>query len=500
MSTINTSQTMLGRQALSLAKLIDAQQPAPVAQTPAATTSTPVAINGDGYSASTTPTGMTAARELDEVLGQIRAQMGQPAVDQLMTELPRSALQALEAIRGDLPIKPGESPLLAYRHCFERMAGLEETVRKNSWSVIGVGKDAQTHYGLNEDFKLLSSLQTWSSEPDFRAHHQNLSEEQITNIMARARNAAEIINTRLKDAFPNWPEENLLAGPFMEGPGKRLGKTHMGMSCRDVENIIRSNMTEYVQLQKEMAALKGHLLQLTRLDATGLAQMKTELMNPDLTPGDLYKEATAIILGQVESSCISEIKREVVEGSTKGSVTTSGSVSTDDWKGGGLTYSESRISANSTGEVLNLGARSYKVPCTALENLDAYDRAKVIQDYLAGRILSPFDLGLLLDRLLAARRIYEAMMQRAPNSKETQALSMWMNEASFHVALNKDNLISYNTATMDFTMANLRPAVVKLAESGWYSEPAAALVKEELALGTGRGGSKLKSLGGLNSI
>ena len=108
----------------------------------------------------------------------------------------------------------------------------------------------------------------------------------------------------------------------------------------------------------------------------------------------------------------------------------------------------------------------------------------------------------MADRLLSARRVYEAMRAREPDSPYTLALKDWMEESVVKVSTQQQgDHVSHAVPVESLQLGNLRTDLLRWGTAGLVSPELIEVVREELAIGSPTGsGQRLRSLNSLASI
>lgn len=524
---MKVKDTNLGRAALDTARRLEqaaeTQQSHQTGATPAQPTEAKPADRYDGAGGS-----MKAdAQELQGQLNELRRQFGQGAVDELIAEMPARALKALEALNPELPIKPGESPLQAHRSRVMEKIGIEKELDATMGAVRRV-IEQHTWVGGNYNGRLanLEALQTWGSEEKYLEQHKDRPLD-AQRWLKEGKDICQQMNAQLQAAMPGIPEKYLLKGPFGEGPGTRsvvdyFGKTtaagnresydsgkyldqRKDQFLKDLGNVARSLHPRAEDNARELAALRTHIEKKSHPDEKGLTALRTELMDANMSIQDLHQEVIGLVSQVNAMATSSEIKRETLTGTHHSATLSSGHSSSHtehrnrggqvvgSESTGGFQESYSATSGSSTSQVLNVEARNYDF--TSMLRLD--HSSSSMESRMKGTTLSGVEVGVLLDRLLAAQRIYEVMVAREPNHPLVAGLQMWMSESKFHITCEARDGFG-NADLANFTMAQLRPTLIKAGDSGWYASDAAAVLKKEMQDGPPRM-SRVRSLG-LNEL
>jgi hypothetical protein len=460
------------------------------------------------------------ASDLKAKLDEVRGELGSAAVDLLMKKLPENALSALKNLQGDLPIQPGESALLVYHKKMDELMQMETRIHDaRSTLYDGLGAWAWRNYQeasegphLNDRGQALRHLQGQSVD-----YLKKMSQDPLRSLtMVNAGENqwyVEKHNERLKEAWPQIPAKYLVKDPQGKGPGTLLVDQYLKMVCGtdgstrssrktltetspsnlkwDLETL-RAEWPAYVKLAKEAAQLKEHIRQQGLPSPEEVAVLKAQALSSDTPIAELHRELSALIAEIETFTLLGGIKREALkhESTTEGhSLSIGDSISRASQNGSpkGEVWSSSSEESYSTShtegtsEVLNFQARQYDVLVTPPFEKLSYAGIKD-KNYVTG-----IEAQLLAERLLTARRLYEAMLVREPNSPFTRAVKGWMEESKFtfaeiHPGKNK---WSHNEPVQVGSLhaANLRQDLLSFS---LYPEDRRPLLREELKLGVPR--------------
>jgi hypothetical protein len=441
---------------------------------------------------------------LKSELDALRLQLGQSAVDKLVAELPAQALLGLRAISGDLPVRPGESAYLAYKRKWSELVAKEGLAHKVASAIIEVRE--KLHY--NDGCAEFSSLQ---SAPSIEAHLERINEgrgdggffslkperiprKAVEAAAARWNRTVDQLNQKILSVWPEAVPERLLAGAFGHGPGKQSVDGYARASYHaDPELLpsLRSEIAGYAELQKEVLVLEQHLRSKAMMSDPEVVALRAALTGPEASSipmSALYDKVKSTIDEIAGLRTDSEIKRETLENRASGSSSASSAERTVSTGILGLQKTSRTVSGSSghfessgQSEVLNLEATHYTIVETpAFDQLDA--------SRLAPNHASRFEVSLLLDRLLTARRIYEGMCSRDRDDPHVAALKHWMEESAFTISAADP------TASATFTMGDLRQDILRLAKQGRYPRERVGMIGEEIALGPARRTNPLDTL------
>ena len=446
-----------------------------------------------------------ATQELKGKLDQLRTMLGQAAVNQLMAELPAAALSALKDLSPALPILPGQSPYLAYKEKAGQLLAYESTIRARHAGISEALSKVINHYeeeprghgveavraaqGMKspDDVKLLLDQEGWlghKSTPEERGAWLGAADKQI--------NAA---NAAMTKAWPEIPSSLLLKGALGAGPGLGTLDELSGGRIRQFETLkvdlgmLRAADPGYIQLQKDVMALEGHLGKTAFPTPDQIMDLKAEILSDQVSVKELHSEATRMIAEIEGMTDASQIKRESLANSASGTARNQ----TDTVNQGvvfttrSTTSSSSSVDLKGTSQTLNMAARDYAVQESP--SLADMRERRPVQGH---NTITSLETSILLERLLATRRVYEGMLVREPDSAYTNALRGWMEESTFKI----------NGASSDSTvkMGDLRADILMAAEQGHYPKDRLDIVREELGLGPARPNGKLAGLKPLSSL
>lgn len=452
--------------------------------------------------------GRPLAEELKQKLDEVRGMLGPKAVDELLRELPAAALAALKELTPELPVAPGKSPYLAFREKQAALLEMEKTVH----GLRSVMTQAYTGFRHGDDSGWLDhgraaqALQQGTTEAFIQGHRYG-REYGLRDLSQGEQNMRKL-NDELRARWPDVPKEYLLRLPDGSGgtasvadlPG-RYGDSRGAYPKTDVASL-RAQMPAYVTLQKEITILKAHLEKTAFPSEQEIMALKAQLLDENVSVRDLYREATAVI-GELEGFAhTSEVRRETLHSSGTSSSRSAG-VTAAPVDASGLSvvtgYSASASSARSSGssEALLVSARDYTVvQSPPLESVDW----KTIDTY---NHKSTVEVQMMVERLVAVRRIYEAMRVREPESDFVAALKGWMEDSTFSIkAFPSWSSRGGDAPTTQVTLklGELRANILGAAEKGYYPKERLGVIKDELALGPARPKSGLVGLRALSDL
>lgn len=462
---------------------------------------------------------------LKKSVDQVRLLLGQKAVDKLMTELPAAAVKALKDVQGDLPVEAGQSPFLTFKQKRAQLVKKELEARDtiNRFQRSGVfgsydGVWNPEKRTLHSDGNNLKALQNFSDRAAMVAANPNSTSQDQLRWEGSARKAKQRLDDGLRLLDPSRPAEDFVVGLYGAGPGKRaiMDVVHDLSRMATLESQ-RTRVEGYAQLAREVGQLERHLAQAGVANEDQVMALKAEMFADSVPVEKLHKQVITLLgeLVGVDGSGgmtdSSTIKKEIARGTHQSVQQTSGSSygSTRNYDAYGTPSGSSYTSTShdgrtvtkgsSTQEILRPEARTY----TVIVAPDVQNTTDRVAEHLSGHnAISKTELTIFADRLLAARRIYEAMVMREPDSPYTAALKSWMEETDF--AIKEVSADQYGGPTSrDLTglsMGDLRPRLLEWNKLGRYPDAATAVVKEELALGPARKEAGLSSLSSLSSL
>lgn len=445
-------------------------------------------------------------------LDRIRGVLGQRAVDRLVAELPQAVVDALREIRPELPIEPGQSPYLAYKAKLVELRELElgalELSEKAKYEPV-----LSTHFC--ENLKVLSGLKDREA---LKAANPQASESQLETWERSARADHERVNDALEDYFPGLPPEQLCKGPYGAGPGLVSVADALARIARlQSKGAARATFPNYAAVCKDVAALEAHLKQHALHTPDQVIELKAELADPAVSMRTMFDdvfrllEETVGFGGSSGMAASSTLRRdelrtrvETTSESEHAASGTSRSYNAAGWQ----TSSTSSDSVGSSRfhsvgeiaqEILRPAARQYEV--VVAPPVGECSRF-VLSKLRPLNSISRLEVSILADRLLSARRIYEAMRAREPDSPYTLALKDWMEESVVKVSTYRQGAYSAEHVPVEsLELGNLRTDLLRWGTAELVSPELIAVVREELAIGRPAGSAgRLRSLNSLASI
>lgn len=458
------------------------------------------------------PTGSAPIDALKLELDRIRGVLGQRAVDRLVAELPRAVIDALREIRPELPIAPGQSPYLAYKAKLVELRELELRAQELS-ERARYEPLLSTHFC--ENLKVLSEL------PDrqaLQAGDPQASESQLVTWERSARADHERVNDALEDYFPGLPPEQLCKGLYGAGPGQvSLADALARIARLQSKGAARAAVPNYAAVCKDIAALEAHLKQHALHTPDQVIELKAELADPAISMRTMYDDVLRLLeetvgfggsSGMASSSTLRRDEvRTRVETTTESEHAASGSSRSYN-AAGWQTSSTSNDSVGSSSshsvrevaqEILRPEARQYEVVLAP----PAGDCTRLVLSKLRPlNSVSRLEVSILADRLLCARRVYEAMRAREPDSPYTLALKDWMEESVVKVSTQQQgDYVSHAIPVESLQLGNLRTDLLRWGTAELVSAELIEVVREELAIGSPSGSAqRLRSLNSLASI
>ncbi len=458
------------------------------------------------------PTSSAPIDALKLELDRIRGALGQRAVDRLVAELPQAVIAALREIRPELPIEPGQSPYLAYKTKLGELRELElraqELSEKAKYEPV-----LSTHFC--ENLKVLSELKDREA---LKAANPQASESQILTWERSAIADHERLNRALEGYFPGLPPEQLCQGPYGAGPGQASVADVLARIARlQSKGSARATLPNYAAVCKDIAALEAHLKQHALHTPDQVIELKAELADPAISIRTMYDDVLRLLeetvgfggsSGMAASSTLrrDEVRTrvETTSESEHAASGTSRSYNAAGWQTSS-TSSDSVGSSSSHSvrevaqEILRPAARQYEVVLAP----PAGDCTRLVLSKLRPlNSVSRLEVSILADRLLSARRVYEAMRAREPDSPYTLALKDWMEESVVKVSTQQQgDHVSHAVPVESLQLGNLRTDLLRWGTAGLVSPELIEVVREELAIGSPTGsGQRLRSLNSLASI
>jgi len=527
---IKLSDSNIGKDVQNLGQQIELASKAAQTQAPDA----PAPVPGDMFTAG----GMTSATEIVEKkaaelkakLDEVRGMLGATAVEILMQTLPAAAVKALEALNPDLPVKPGESVYLAYKTKMRELMALEMEVQAaNREFRGGLSRWAwgpnDSHEGphLKDEGHILTNFQQGYSAAQIKAvrpsdtmwdYHVDLAQKEVDGYNASMRKLwPDVPNAYLLRNTDGKTGGDLTIGQYFKtfyGKGGHSSQPVKDPSLPDPSlAAFRAQFPGYTALQKQVLALKQYVREKALPTPEDVAVLRADALDAKKTSmQDLYREVAKAI-GELDSFAESnQIKRETTKAATNTKIDSkSESLSITDHRMYGVKFANDRtyamgeshtqIDSATTTEQLNVLAREYLIELSApLERLP-------YKDIKGSNFLTPTDRDIFAEKLLTARRIYEAMLVREPDSAYTLALKVWMEDSTFafktkETGRNEWNVDTKNVGTLH--MSNLRQDLLGFAKSGFYPAERVAFLQEEMSLGLAAPKSKLGGIRSLSEI
>ena len=458
------------------------------------------------------PTGGASIDALKLELDRIRGVLGQRAVDRLVAELPAAVIDALRETRPELPIELGQSPYLAYKAKLVELRELEgralELSEKAKYEPV-----LSTHFC--ENLKVLSEMRDREA---LAAANPKATESQLVTWERSARADHERVNEALENYFPGLPPEQRCKGLYGAGPGlASLAEVLARITGMQSKGAARASLPSYAGLCKDIAALEAHLKQHALHTADQVIELKAELADPAVSMRTMYDDVLRLLeetvgfggsSGMAASSALRRDElRTRVETTSESEHSASGTSRTYNAAG----WQTSSTSSNSSGsssvhsvgeiaqQILRPAARQYEV--VVAPPVGACNR-QILKELRPLNTISRLELSILVDRLLSARRIYEAMRAREPDSPYTLALKDWMEESLVNVSTYRQGAYSAEHVPVEsLELGNLRTGLLRWGTAELVSPELIEVVREELALGSPTGSAeRLRSLSSLASI
>lgn len=453
-------------------------------------------------------------KELARLLEQVNTMIGPEAVRELKNALPKAALDALEGTQSPLPLVPGKGVYASYRAKLEQLLQLEGAARGVSTaasSAIGYSVFSSRYStDCNPVHEMKGAIaQLMAGTPLAQVRVEDIHERNCGR-PGRAVSQSDLqryikdihhINESITKAwtFGPVPPQLLLRDELGRGPGTgRVDQLGYGSHMPKLAEL-RTMIPGYPQLLKDVLQLRDALKDKAFPSAAEIATSKAQLMNKELTIGEMHQEITSLLQEVQGMANASEIKRETLKGTHKSTTVSAGeSFSRDPAFGLKLNAVEtggvSQTAGSSTSQQLNLDARSFEF--VVVPSLEGTTLAQVEKS----NFLTPVESGVAIEKLLRATRIYEAMVALEPNAPETKALRMFMDESTCTFKAVNDDYSTKGLGNGSLKMADLRADLLKLKDAGLYPADRYGIIKDELQSGPPRPPSKLAGSRSLSEL
>ncbi len=454
-------------------------------------------------------------KELARLLEQVNTMIGPEAVRELRNALPQAALAALEGTQSPLPLVPGKGVYASYRAKLEQLLQLEGAARNfNSAASSAINYSVySSRYstGCNPVHEMKAAIaQLMAGTPLGQVRVEDIHERncgrpgqavRLSDLQRYIKDIHSINETVTKAwTFGPVPPQLLLRDEYGRGPGTgRIDQLGYGSHLPPLSEL-RTMIPGYTQVLKDVLQLRDALKDRAFPGADEIKAAKAQLMNKELSIGEMHHEITSLLQEVQGMANASEIKRETLKGTHKSTSSSAGeSFNRDPAFGLKLnaveSYSVSQSAGSNTSQQLNLEARAFEF--VVVPNLEGATYGQVEKS----NFLTPVESGVAIEKLLRATRIFEAMVALEPNAPETLALRMFMEESTFTFkAVNDGSHTTKGLGNGSLKMADLRADLLKVKDAGLYPADRYDIIKDELQSGPPRPPSKLAGSRSLSEL
>ncbi len=423
-------ETRIGAEVLALARDVEKSLAPSAGKAP-----TP-APAGDAYASGGT---RGAVQRFEQKLAEVKSLLGAEAVELLMADLPQAAVQALKTSESALPVAPGQSPYRAYT---SKMAELnhKESVVQRFFAVYhhmdkhtALGQAYNGYRGYSDPYLIIENMQRGGDGRVEDQHERNCGRPGRLVSDYDIEGSLKALKTLRKDLLEAWPEAPEAFLPADEnGKGGALLMRHLWNreKAGATAEKARAAFPGYAELVKDTTILKAAVEKAAVQDNQAVLALQARALSGECTPTDLLKEAMAAIADAEALLTDGEVKRETVNHASKTRSESYGETRVP--AGGGFTvptsfsYGQTHGSTEGWREELNMKGRQYT------GQIFTYVPGKT-----DGRVQSSLEGTLLVERLLAARRLYEAIVALAPQSSEARTLTDWMEHSTVELEVTK---------------------------------------------------------------